>query len=319
MRTITEEQEEMVRRSWETLRQDIPRHSTRFFTLIVEIAPAVKEMFSFLRDFDEVPQNNPDLRAHAVKVFKMTCESAIQLRENGQVKVADSKLRHLASIHLSKGVALLHFEVVKEALLRTIKEAMGERWCEEMNSAWATSFEQLAAAIKHQMKLDDECCCSDLKKASAITEEQEELVRRSWEKLRQDIPRHSIRFFTLIMEIAPEVKEMFSFLRDYDKIPQDNPDLRAHAVKVFKMTCESAIQLRENGHVEVPCGKLRHLASMHRKNGVAHFHFEVVKEALLRTIKEAVGEKWSEEMNSAWATSFHHLAAAIKKEMNLEE
>ena len=38
---------------------------------ILEIAPAAKDMFSFLRDTDEVPHNNPKLKAHAVKVFKM--------------------------------------------------------------------------------------------------------------------------------------------------------------------------------------------------------------------------------------------------------
>lgn len=38
---------------------------------ILEIAPAAKDMFSFLRDSDEVPHNNPKLKAHAVKVFKM--------------------------------------------------------------------------------------------------------------------------------------------------------------------------------------------------------------------------------------------------------
>ena len=40
---------------------------------ILEIAPAAKDMFSFLRDTDEVPHNNPKLKAHAVKVFKMVC------------------------------------------------------------------------------------------------------------------------------------------------------------------------------------------------------------------------------------------------------
>jgi hypothetical protein len=38
---------------------------------ILEIAPAAKGLFSFLRDSDEVPHNNPKLKAHAVKVFKM--------------------------------------------------------------------------------------------------------------------------------------------------------------------------------------------------------------------------------------------------------
>ncbi|KAG8390553.1 hypothetical protein BUALT_Bualt01G0095400 [Buddleja alternifolia] len=72
-------------------------------------------MFSFLKDTDEIPQNNPKLKAHAVKVFKM---------------------------------------VVKEALLRTVKEAMGTKWSEEMNGAWEEAYDQLATAIKDEMRAE---------------------------------------------------------------------------------------------------------------------------------------------------------------------
>ncbi|KAF4368027.1 hypothetical protein F8388_002638 [Cannabis sativa] len=119
---FSEKQESLVKESWEVMKLDIPHHSLRFFTLILEIAPAAKNMFSFLKDSDEVPQNNPKLKAHAVK----TCEAAIQLREKG--------------------------EVVKEALLRTIKEGLGEKWNEEIGSSWGEAYDQLAAAIKNEMK-----------------------------------------------------------------------------------------------------------------------------------------------------------------------
>lgn len=38
---------------------------------ILEKVPAAKDMFSFLRDSDGVPQNNLVLEAHAEKVFEM--------------------------------------------------------------------------------------------------------------------------------------------------------------------------------------------------------------------------------------------------------
>ncbi|KAL0358550.1 UNVERIFIED_CONTAM: Non-symbiotic hemoglobin 2 [Sesamum angustifolium] len=112
-----------------------------------------------------------------------------------------------------------------------------------------------------------------------MSEKQEALVKESWEVMKHNIPDLSLRFFTLILEIAPAAKNMFSFLKDRDEIPQNNPKLKAHAVKVFKM---------------------------------------VVKEALLRTVKEATGEKWSEEMNGAWAEAYDQLATAIKNEMHAE-
>ncbi|KDP45063.1 hypothetical protein JCGZ_01563 [Jatropha curcas] len=149
---FNEKQEALVKESWEVMKQNIPQHSLRFFSSILEIAPPAKDMFSFLKDSDEIPQNNPKLKVHAVKVFKMTCESAIQLREKGEVVVADTTLKYLGSVHLQKGVLDPHFEVVKEALLRTVKEAVGEKWSEEMASAWSEAYNQLAAAIKAEMK-----------------------------------------------------------------------------------------------------------------------------------------------------------------------
>lgn len=44
-------------------------------------------------------------------------------------------------------------QVVKEALLRTIEEGIGkEKWSDEMRCAWAEAYDQLAAAIKTEMK-----------------------------------------------------------------------------------------------------------------------------------------------------------------------
>ena len=43
-----------------------------------------------------------------------------------------------------------------------------------------------------------------------------------------------------------------------------------------------------------------------------------MKEALLKTIQEAAGEKWSEEMKNAWGEGYDHLAAAIIGEMQVQ-
>lgn len=41
----------------------------------------------------------------------------------------------------------------------------------------------------------------------------------------------------------------------------------------------------------------------------------MIKEAVLKTIKEAVGDKWNQEMNDAWEQAYDAMAAAIKKTM----
>ncbi|KAI3799654.1 hypothetical protein L1987_34953 [Smallanthus sonchifolius] len=149
---FSEKQEALVKESWEVMKQDIPALSLYLYTMILEISPEVKGLFSFLKDTDELPRNNPKLKSHAVKVFKMVCEAAIQLREQGEVVVPGSTLKYLGSVHLQKGIVDAQFEVVKEALIRTVEKAMGEKCTEEMKDAWSEAYDQLAAAIKTEMK-----------------------------------------------------------------------------------------------------------------------------------------------------------------------
>ncbi|KAL8193145.1 hypothetical protein R6Q57_027049 [Mikania cordata] len=149
---FSEKQEALVKESWEVMKEDIASLSLYLYTMILEIAPEAKELFSFLKDTNEIPQNNPKLKFHAVKVFKMVCETAIQLREKGEMAVSGSTLKHLGSVHLQKNIVDPHFEVVKEALIRTVQKAMGEKCSEEMKDAWREAYDQLAHAIKTEMK-----------------------------------------------------------------------------------------------------------------------------------------------------------------------
>ncbi|PNY09883.1 leghemoglobin [Trifolium pratense] len=72
-------------------------------------------------------------------------DSAYQLRTKGEVVLGDATL---CSIHIQKGVIDPHFEVVKEALLKTIKQASGDKWSEELSTAWEVAYDALATAIK---------------------------------------------------------------------------------------------------------------------------------------------------------------------------
>uniref|UniRef100_A0ACD5U1E4 Uncharacterized protein n=1 Tax=Avena sativa TaxID=4498 RepID=A0ACD5U1E4_AVESA len=149
---FSEAQEELVLRSWKAMKPDSESIALNFFLRIFEIAPAAKPMFPFLRE-DAPLESHPKLRAHAVTVFVMACESATQLRKTGDVKVREATLRRLGATHVKAGVADAHFEVVKTALLDTIEGAVTEMWTPEMKGAWEEAYDQLAAAIKEEMKI----------------------------------------------------------------------------------------------------------------------------------------------------------------------
>ncbi|CAK8538195.1 unnamed protein product [Lathyrus sativus] len=144
-----------------------------------------------------------------------------------------------------------------------------------------------------------------------FTEKQEALVNSSWELFKQN-PGYSVLFYTIILKKAPAAKEMFSFLKDSTSVV-DSHKLQAHAAKVFGMVHDSAVQLRALG--EVILGDAT-LGAIHNQKGVVDPHFVVVKEALLETIKEASGEKWSVELSTAWEVAYEELASAVKKAMS---
>ncbi|KAF1863968.1 hypothetical protein Lal_00031110 [Lupinus albus] len=146
MAILTDVQVALVKSSFEEFNSNIPKHTHHFFTLVLEIAPAAKDLFSFLKGTSEVPHNNPDLQAHAGKIY----EAAIQLQENGAV-ATDATLKNLGSVHISKGVIDSHFPVVKEAILKTIKEVVGDKWSEELNIAWTIAYDELAIIIKKEV------------------------------------------------------------------------------------------------------------------------------------------------------------------------
>ncbi|XP_054816487.1 leghemoglobin-2-like [Prosopis cineraria] len=120
--------------------------------LLVGNAPTEKDLFPFLKGSNEILKNNPQLEAQALKVFKLTFESTIQLREKGGVVIANPAVNQLSSVHVQKGVVDTHFEVVKEALLKTVKEVARAKWSEDLNNAWAKAYDGVAALIKKEMK-----------------------------------------------------------------------------------------------------------------------------------------------------------------------
>uniref|UniRef100_A0A6N2LJQ9 Globin domain-containing protein n=1 Tax=Salix viminalis TaxID=40686 RepID=A0A6N2LJQ9_SALVM len=163
LKDFTEEQEALVVKSWSAMKKNASELGLKFFLKlftvalidvcrIFEIAPSAQKLFPFLRDSSVPIEQNPKLKPHAMSVFIMTCESAVQLRKAGKVTVRESSLKKLGATHFKYGVVDEHFEVTKFALLETIKEAVPEMWSPEMKEAWGQAYDQLVAAIKTEMK-----------------------------------------------------------------------------------------------------------------------------------------------------------------------
>ncbi|XP_047158510.1 leghemoglobin-2 [Vigna umbellata] len=141
----------------------------------------------------------------------------------------------------------------------------------------------------------------------AFSDKQEALVNVAWEAFKADIPKYSVVFYTSILEKAPAAKNLFSFLAN--GVDPSNPKLTGHAEKLFGLVRDSAAQLKANGAVVADAA----LGAVHSQKAVTDAQFLVVKEAFVKTLKEAVGAKWSDELSGAVEVAYDELAAAIKK------
>ncbi|BAT94590.1 hypothetical protein LR48_Vigan588s002400 [Vigna angularis] len=141
----------------------------------------------------------------------------------------------------------------------------------------------------------------------AFSDKQEALVNGAWEAFKADIPKYSVVFYTSILEKAPAAKNLFSFLAN--GVDPSNPKLTGHAEKLFGLVRDSAAQLKANGAVVANAA----LGAVHSQKAVTDAQFLVVKEAFVKTLKEAVGAKWSDELSGAVEVAYDELAAAIKK------
>ncbi|XP_073006442.1 anaerobic nitrite reductase NSHB1-like isoform X2 [Typha latifolia] len=149
----------------------------------------------------------------------------------------------------------------------------------------------------------------------AYSKAQETLVINAWNEMKDDAATFALKFFLRLFEIIPSATKRFSFLHDSSLPLEKNPKLKAHAMSVFVMTCEAATQLWKTGKISVGNTTFTKLAAAHVKAGITDVHFEVLKFALLETIKEAIPYMWSPEMKEAWSEAYDHLVAAIKSEM----
>ncbi|KAL3686121.1 hypothetical protein R1sor_004143 [Riccia sorocarpa] len=153
------------------------------------------------------------------------------------------------------------------------------------------------------------------KAVAAYTSEQAQLVKTTWQLLKKDAGKNGMTLFLKVFEIAPSAAELFSFLRDSPIPREKNPQLKAHALTVFKMVGDAAVELGEHGGLEALKGTLVELGVSHYSYGILNEHFDVVKYALLQTIQEGLPELWSPELKAAWAQAYDELTAVIKEVM----
>ena len=128
--TLTQEELALIRESLVALKPGYQTHSVTFYEKLFAQAPQLRSMF---RE-DLAGQGMKFMTTLGVIVDKLHHESAVAEQYVG-----------LGRKHASLGVEAAHFEPMREALLDTLRAAMGAEFTLEMEQAWRRGFDQVGA------------------------------------------------------------------------------------------------------------------------------------------------------------------------------
>ena len=113
------------------------------------VMPEVAGALFYERLFDANPSFRPlfknDMRIQGVKLMTMLAMVVYNLPQPDQVSIA---IRNLAVRHAEYGVKLADYDALREALVWTLEQALGEDLTPAAREAWTVCYDELADEMK---------------------------------------------------------------------------------------------------------------------------------------------------------------------------
>jgi hemoglobin-like flavoprotein len=119
------------------------------------VMPEVAGALFYERLFATNPSFRPlfrnDMRIQGVELMAMLAMVVYNLPEPGQVPAA---IRDLAVRHIEYGVKLAEYDALREALLCTFEQVLGEDLSPAVREAWTVCYDELAEEMKQAAASD---------------------------------------------------------------------------------------------------------------------------------------------------------------------
>ncbi|MBC8790434.1 MAG: hemin receptor [Tagaea sp. CACIAM 22H2] len=130
-----------------------------------------------------------------------------------------------------------------------------------------------------------------------MTPEQVKLVQESFKMVAPIADTAADIFYDRLFATAPQVRAMF---------PQDMKDQKK---KLMQMIGTAVTNLHQVDKIADAVAKL---GARHVKYGVKDEHYDIVGAALLFTLKQGLGDKFTPDTESAWTATYGLLAGVMK-------
>nr|AKU74647.1 GbX2 [Callorhinchus milii] len=150
--TLSVEQKDLVRQSWERLHQDIARVGIVLFIGLFETHPECKEVFFRFRDIElQQLKTRKELQSHGLRVMSFIEKSVARL---GQEEKLEQLIFDLGRSHQRYNVDPKYYEFVGKEFIDAVKPILKEEWTTEVEGAWKCLFLYLTTMMK--MGYEDE-------------------------------------------------------------------------------------------------------------------------------------------------------------------
>ena len=125
--------------------QELVRTTFARLAVIPEVTGALfyERLFAANPSFRPLFKN--DMRIQGLKLMTMLSMVVYNLAEPGQALPA---IRDLAVRHVEYGVKLADYDALREALLWTLEQVLGEDFAPSVQDAWTVCYDELAGEMK---------------------------------------------------------------------------------------------------------------------------------------------------------------------------
>lgn len=125
---MTQQQITLVQQSWASVLPVARQAGLLFYSKLFEAAPGVRHLFK------------PDIDEQAGKLVAMLGYIVTKLSDMEELL---PEVKKLGARHSAYGAEPLHYEIVGECLIATLKESMHAGWTAEVQDAWITAYNTL--------------------------------------------------------------------------------------------------------------------------------------------------------------------------------
>lgn len=131
-----------------------------------------------------------------------------------------------------------------------------------------------------------------------MTADQIEAVQSSWTRVAPIAETAAGLFYNRLFELDPSLKPLFK------------GDIETQGRKLMEIIGVAVSSLNRLDEI-LPV--VREMGRRHATYGVEAWHYDVVGEALLWTLAKGLGDAFTQEVQSAWGTTYASLAGVMKE------